>query len=117
VTICGEHPLFPVIAAAMNARSRLTRIATGDQGIFVTRALFERVGGYPAISLMEDIALSAVLRREGPPLCISARMTTSGRRWQKHGVFRTVLLMWRLRLAYRLGADPADLALRYVSHK
>lgn len=117
VTICGEHPLFPVIAAAMNVRSRWTRIATGDQGIFVTRALFERVGGYAPVPLMEDIALSAILRRHGAPLCISAKMTTSGRRWEKHGVLRTVLLMWRLRLAYRLGANPADLALRYVPHK
>jgi rSAM/selenodomain-associated transferase 2 len=117
VTICGEHALFPVIAAAMNVRSRCTRIATGDQGIFVTRSLFERVGGYPAIPLMEDIALSVTLRPQGTPLCISSKMTTSGRRWQKHGVLRTVLLMWRLRLAYRLGANPADLALRYVPHK
>jgi rSAM/selenodomain-associated transferase 2 len=117
VTIRGEHPLFPVIAAAMNVRSRWTRIATGDQGIFVTRPLFERVGGYRSIPLMEDIALSASLREQSPPLCLSEKLATSGRRWQKHGVLRTVLLMWRLRLAYSLGANPADLALRYVPHK
>jgi rSAM/selenodomain-associated transferase 2 len=117
VTIDGKHPLLPVVAAAMNLRSRWTRIATGDQGIFVTRSLFERLGGYPSIPLMEDIALTAILRRQSAPLCISAKMTTAGRRWEKHGVLRTILLMWRLRLAYRLGADPADLALRYAPHR
>jgi rSAM/selenodomain-associated transferase 2 len=117
VTISGAHPLFPVIAGAMNLRSRWTGIATGDQGIFVARELFERVRGYPPIALMEDIALSALLRRHGPPYCIRARATTSGRRWEKHGVFRTMLLMWRLRLAYALGADPTKLALRYVSRR
>lgn len=117
VMIRGRHPLLPVIATAMNLRSRLTGIATGDQAIFVTRELFERVGGYPAINLMEDLALSAALKHEGAPLCIAARASTSGRRWERHGVLRTVLLMWRLRLAYALGADPDALALRYASHK
>lgn len=116
VTIAGAHPLLPVIAASMNARSRLTGIATGDQGLFVRRAQFWEVGGYPAIALMEDIALSTALKRRGPPLCLRSRMATSGRRWEKHGVVRTVVLMWRLRLAYRLGADPGKLALRYASH-
>jgi hypothetical protein len=101
----------------MNLRSRCTGIATGDQAIFVRRALFERTRGYPSIALMEDIALTARLKRHGPPLCISRKVTTSGRRWEKHGVLRTVLLMWRMRLAYWLGADPNDLALRYAPHK
>ena len=117
VAIRGRHPLLPVIAAAMNVRSRLTGIATGDQAIFVRRGLFERVGGYPAIGIMEDLALSAVLKRDSAPLCIGRRASTSGRRWEKHGVLRTVLFMWRLRLAYALGADPDELALRYVPHK
>lgn len=117
VTIAGRHPLLRVISRAMNLRSRLTRIATGDQALFVTRSLFERLGGYPEIALMEDIALSRMLRRCGAPLCLRARAITSGRRWEKHGLFKTILLMWRLRLAYRLGADPDTLALRYASHK
>lgn len=117
VAIRGRNPLLRVIAAAMNARSRLTGIATGDQAIFVTRALFERAGGYPAIALMEDVALSSALKRRGAPLCLAARVSTSGRRWEKHGVVRTVLVMWRLRLAYALGADPDELALRYAPHR
>lgn len=117
VAIRGRHPLLPVIATAMNVRSRLTRIATGDQAIFVTRALFERTGGYPAIGIMEDIAFTTVLKCHGAPVCIRRRVNTSGRRWEKHGVVRTMLLMWRLRLAYSLGADPDELALRYVPHK
>ena len=117
VTIRGAHALLPIISAAMNARSRVTGIATGDQAIFVKRTLFERVGGYPAIGLMEDLALSTALKHHGAPLCIGQRATTSGRRWEKHGVIRTVLVMWRLRLAYALGADPDELALRYAPHK
>ena len=117
VTIAGRDPLLRVIATLMNLRSRWMRIATGDQGLFVTRALFDAVGGYREIALMEDVELSERLRRRGRPLCIRQKMTTSGRRWEKHGILRTVLLMWRLRLAYRFGADPDKLALRYASHK
>ena len=105
--------LLRVIAAAMNVRSRLTGIATGDQAIFVTREAFENADGFPPIALMEDVALSARLKRVSRPLCLAARATTSGRRWREHGVLRTVLLMWRLRLAYFLGADPGDLARAY----
>jgi len=97
----------------MNLRSRLTGIATGDQAIFVRRAAFDGAGRFPDIPLMEDIALSARLRRMARPACLRQRVTTSGRRWEKHGVLRTILLMWRLRLAYALGADPAALARRY----
>jgi rSAM/selenodomain-associated transferase 2 len=117
VTISGTHPLLRVIACTMNWRSRLTGIATGDQGLFVTRSLFEAAGHFPDIALMEDIALSRQLKIYGAPLCIAHRLTTSGRRWEKHGVWRTMLLMWRLRLAYWLGADPDKLVLRYVRHK
>jgi len=105
--------LFFLIAALMNLRSRLTGISTGDQAIFVTRAAFESAGGFPPIALMEDIALSARLKRISRPLCLRACVTTSARRWRTRGVLRTVFLMWRLRLAYFLGADPAQLARRY----
>jgi len=104
---------LPLIAAAMNLRSRLTGIATGDQAIFVTRAAFETVGGFPAVALMEDIALSARLKRLSRPLCLAARVTTSPRRWHTQGVVRTVLLMWRLRLAFFFGARPDTLARAY----
>ena len=115
VNLDGAHPLLRLIAFMMNWRSRLTGIATGDQGIFVTRARYDAVGGFPAIPLMEDIALSKSLKTCGAPLCLRARITTSGRRWERHGVLRTVLLMWRLRFAYFRGAEPADLAVRYDS--
>jgi rSAM/selenodomain-associated transferase 2 len=113
VAIDGTHALLPLIARLMNLRSRLTGIATGDQAIFVTREAFRRVGGFPPIALMEDIALSRALKRLTPPLCLRARACTSGRRWERNGVVRTIVLMWRLRLAYFLGADPATLARRY----
>lgn len=113
VAIEGRHRLLPVVAAMMNRRSRLTGIATGDQAIFVRRDAFQAAGAYPDIPLMEDIALSRALRRVAPPLCLRARVATSGRRWEKNGVLRTILLMWRLRLAYWLGADPVRLAVAY----
>jgi rSAM/selenodomain-associated transferase 2 len=113
VTIAGRHPLLRIVERLMNLRSRLTGIATGDQAIFVTRSLFTAAGGYPEIALMEDIALSKLLKRFGPPLCLRHRLTTSGRRWEENGVLRTIVRMWHLRLAYWLGADPGKLALRY----
>ena len=113
VTISGRHRLLRVVETLMNLRSRLTGIATGDQGMFVTGTLFTAVGGFPEIALMEDIALSKRLKRFGAPLCLRHRITTSARRWEQRGVLRTILLMWGLRLAYWLGADPDKLALRY----
>jgi rSAM/selenodomain-associated transferase 2 len=115
VRLDDPAPVFRVIETAMNWRSRLTGMATGDQGIFVRRALFEQVGGFPEIPLMEDLALSKRLRRSGRPACLRPPLHTSARRWRRYGVARTVLLMWRLRLAWFLGADPAVLARRYAS--
>jgi rSAM/selenodomain-associated transferase 2 len=113
VRIEGRHPLFPLIAAMMNLRSRLTGIATGDQAIFVATAAFAAIGGFPEIPLMEDIEMSRRLKRLGRPLCLAERALTSGRRWEKHGVMRTILTMWLLRLAYFFGAEPAKLARAY----
>ena len=105
--------LLAFVALMMNWRSRLTGIATGDQALFVTRAAFERAGGFPAIALMEDVMLSAKLKRISKPFALHARITTSARRWREHGTLRTVLLMWWLRLAFFLGADPVKLARAY----
>jgi len=97
----------------MNARSRYTGIATGDQGIFVRRTLFEQIGGYPAIALMEDIALSLLLKRYSRPVCLRQRLQTSSRRWERNGIVRTIVLMWWLRWVYFLGADPDRLTRIY----
>jgi len=113
VRISGSHPMLGVIARMMNWRSRLTGIATGDQAMFCTRGAFEAVGGFPTQPLMEDIAMSRALKRLGRPVCLVRRVLTSGRRWETHGVWRTMALMWRLRAAYALGADPAHLARLY----
>lgn len=114
VTIESAHPLLAVVAFMMNLRSRITGIATGDQAMFVTRAAFEKAGGFPAIGLMEDVALSSALKRSGAPACLKAKATTSGRRWEQRGVIATIVLMWRLRLLYFLGTDPARLAQIYA---
>jgi rSAM/selenodomain-associated transferase 2 len=113
VALAGRPWMLRLIAAMMNLRSRLTGIATGDQAIFVARAAFGAVGGFPDQPLMEDIELSRRLKRLGPPACLSDRVVTSGRRWENHGVWRTVLLMWRLRFDYWRGVPAERLALRY----
>ncbi len=113
VRIDSKDPLLRIVARMMNARSRLTGIATGDQAIFVKRDAFQKVGGFPPIELMEDIALSKLLKRVGPPLCLRECVVTSPRRWEKRGTVSTILLMWRLRLAYFFGADPKNLAQLY----
>jgi rSAM/selenodomain-associated transferase 2 len=115
VTIEGAHPLLPLVAASMNLRSRLTGITTGDQAMFMRREAFTATGGFPEIALMEDITFARNLKRVSRPLNLCARVTTSGRRWEKRGVVRTIVLMWRLRLAYFFGVKPNDLARRYDS--
>lgn len=111
VEIDSGHRLLKLVACAMNLRSRLTGIATGDQAIFVRREAF---GGFPLIPLMEDVAFSRRMKRSMRPACLRERVTTSGRRWEARGVLRTVLLMWRLRLLYALGVAPERLARRYA---
>lgn len=113
VRLSGHHLLLRLTGFIMNWRSRLTGICTGDQAIFVRRDLFEKVGGFPQIELMEDIALSKLLKKHGPPLCLKESVKTSSRRWEKNGILRTVLLMWRLRLMYFLGLSPKRLAQIY----
>ena len=110
VSIDSRDARLAVVGFCMNWRSRLTGIATGDQAIFVRRAEFP---GFPAIALMEDVAFSKAMKRVSPPACLRERVRTSARRWERRGVLRTVLHMWRLRLQYWLGADPAELARRY----
>lgn len=117
VTLDGAHPFYCVIAAMMNLRSRVTSIATGDQAMFTRRAFYFEAGGFAPLALMEDIAFCKRARRLARPACLRERVTTSARRWEKNGIARTVLLMWQLRLAYFLGADPDVLALRYGYRK
>lgn len=113
VRIDSRRAALRLVERMMNLRSRLTGIATGDQCLFVRHELFRGVGGFPDIPLMEDIALSRRLLQHGRPACLREQVITSARRWERDGVWRTVLLMWRLRAAYFFGADPAQLALRY----
>ena len=113
VKIEGASAMFPLIAATMNLRSRRTGIATGDQAMFVRRELFQRVGGFPDQPLMEDVELSRRLRRAAKPSCLRERVLTSSRRWERGGVWHTIVLMWQLRLRYWLGVSPEVLARAY----
>jgi len=110
VKIDGRHPLLKIVGCAMNLRSRLTGIATGDQAIFVRRDAF---AGFPEIALMEDVAFCERMKRLGPPACRREKALTSARRWESRGVLRTIALMWALRLLYSLGARPERLARLY----
>ncbi len=113
VRLSGSHCLLRVIAWAMSRRSALTAIATGDQCLFVDRHLFDLVGRFPEIPLMEDVALCKQLRKQARPTIFPAYVTTSSRRWERRGIIKTVCLMWRLRLAYFLGAKPEALVKDY----
>lgn len=113
VRLSGPHRSLRIVEFLMNLRSRLTGIATGDQAIFVQRRLFETVGGFPDIPLMEDIALSRTLRAIVRPLCLRESVITSSRRWERQGIMRTIALMSYLRTAYALGVDPERLVRLY----
>ena len=99
----------------MNKRSRLTGIATGYQCIFVRKAIFQELNGFSDIPLMEDIEISKRLKAYSSPACIALPIMTSARRWQKKGIMKTILLMWKLRLLYWLGKSPDTLADEYRS--
>lgn len=111
--LAGEDWRFRVISRFINGRSRLTRIATGDQMLFVSRRLFDQSGGFDEIPLMEDVAYSKRLRRLAPPRILAEPVTTSSRRWRERGVARTVLQMWALRLAFFCGVSPQRLHRHY----
>lgn len=113
VQIEGRSAMLPIVATLMNARSRWSGIATGDQAIFVRRSAYDAIGGFPDQPLMEDIELSRRLRARARPACLRAQVVTSGRRWDSRGAWRTIVLMWTLRLRYWLGASPEALAKAY----
>ncbi|CAA9890733.1 conserved hypothetical protein [Candidatus Methylobacter favarea] len=110
IQLSGSHFMLKLIAYMMNQRSRLTGIATGDQVIFVSRQAFAAAGAYPEIPLMEDIELCQALKKISPPVCLKAKVTSSARRWEQFGIYKTLLLMWSLRWRYFFGADPQLLA-------
>ena len=117
IQLTGQSPLLKVVAYMMNHRSHITGIATGDQVIYMTAEAFKKVGGYPDIPLMEDIEISKRLKKITPPYCIDAKVKSSARRWESFGVWRTIALMWSIRLRYFLGESPEILAQLYRQGK
>lgn len=114
VEIDGRHWMCKIIGALISYRSRATRIGSGDQAIFVRRQIFEQIGGYPDVPLMEDIAFCRALKALGRVACLRSRVVTSGRRWEVDGVWRTILKMWTLKLLYLAGVSPARLKRYYA---
>jgi rSAM/selenodomain-associated transferase 2 len=117
IRLTGSHLLLRVVERMMNWRSRVSGIATGDQGIFIHRVLFNKVGGYPLQPLMEDVEISKRLKRYATPCCLPQKLITSSRRWESAGVLTTILFMWGLRLAYWLGVSPQRLASLYRNQR
>ena len=113
VRLSGDHRLLRIVEWMMNWRSRMTGMCTGDQGIFVTRRTYDAVGGMPDQPLMEDLELSKRLRKMGRPACLTERVATSSRRWERRGILRTIVHMWSLRAAYALGVDSKRLSTWY----
>jgi rSAM/selenodomain-associated transferase 2 len=113
VRLSGRHFLFRVIERLMNWRSRMSGIATGDQGLFVRRDVYRMLGGFAPIALMEDIEFSTRLKWVGKPARLRGPVIASSRRWEERGIMRTILLMWTLRFLYWLGVSPERLARRY----
>ncbi len=113
VTLDKDKFIYRVISSAMNLRSAFSGIATGDQAIFVRKKLFEDVGLFDRIPLMEDVALSKKLLRHTRPYCLKQTVKTSSRRWESEGIWRTIFLMWRLRFLYFLGVRPEKLVEHY----
>ena len=114
VEIEGAHWMLKIIARLINYRSRITKIATGDQALFVRRPVFETMGGFQDIPLMEDIVFCRALKRVGPIACLTTRVITSRRRWETHGVWRTIIKMWALKLGYLAGVSPHHLKRFYA---
>jgi rSAM/selenodomain-associated transferase 2 len=114
VRLDGDHWMLKIIGAMISLRSRTTKIATGDQAIFVRRDIFEAIGGFPDIPLMEDIAFSRALRRAGKVACLKSRVITSARRWETEGMWKTILKMWTLKSLYVLGVSPFRLKRYYA---
>jgi rSAM/selenodomain-associated transferase 2 len=114
VSLEGKHWMLKMIGAMISLRSRLSRVATGDQAIFVRRQIFAELGGYPDLALMEDVALSRALKRRGRLACLRSRVVSSARRWEAEGLWRTIFKMWMLKSLYLLGISPLRLK-RYYS--
>lgn len=113
VELSSDQKIFKIIANMMNLRSRITGICTGDQVFFMSKSLYKLSGGYPEIALMEDIAMSKKLKVICAPFCLRQKVQTSSRRWEQHGIIKTIIKMWYLRLAYFIGIDPKKLAQQY----
>ena len=114
VELEGRHWMLKVIGALINFRSRATKIGTGDQAIFVRREVFMRMGGYPDLPLMEDIAFCRALKKAGRVACLRSRVVTSARRWESDGVWWTIIRMWTLKFLYFAGVSPARLKQFYA---
>jgi rSAM/selenodomain-associated transferase 2 len=111
--LAGRHMMLPLAARYLNWRSRMSGIASGEQAIFVQREAFFRIGGFRHMPVMEDVDLCQRLKAISPPICVASRVTAPGERFDRDGMWKTLRAMWAMRMRYRMGAKPDDLAKRY----
>ena len=114
IQLDGDHWMLRVIGTMISLRSRLSNVGTGDQAIFVRRKVFQGMGGFPDIPIMEDVAFCRALKRLGEVVCLRSKVITSARRWELDGVWRTIFRMWMLKSLYLMGVSPHRLK-RYYS--
>ena len=114
VELAGAHWLLPLVGRLISYRSRISKVATGDQALFVRRQVFERIRGFPDMPLLEDVAFCRTLHRLGEVACLRSRVVTSARRWEVDGVWRTIFRMWIIKLLYLVGVSPARLKQFYA---
>lgn len=114
-TVQLSHPgrVYRVISLGINLRSWLFNVATGDQGIIVQKPIFQALGGYKNMALMEDIELSRRLKNIAAPMILPNVLVVSSRRWEHRGPLKTAILMWGIQLAYKLGVSPERLRTWY----
>jgi len=114
VELGSDRWLLKSVGFMISLRSRLSKVGTGDQAIFVRREIFAELGGFPDMPLMEDIAFCRKLKRMGDVACLKSKVVTSARRWETDGVWRTIFRMWTLKMLYLAGVSPARLKRFYA---
>ena len=113
LAIDSPRPALRLVSAAANWRTRLTGVPYGDQGLFVRRSVFERLGGYPEWPLLEDLEFGRRLKADGKVMILSDPVTVSSRRWDKEGIGCTTLRNQIFVVLYFMGVSPVRLARWY----
>lgn len=108
-------PGLNYLARTSNARARRLHHIFGDQAMFIRRTVFDELGGFPDLAIMEDLEMSRRLHRRGRLCLLPATSTASSRRFTAHGTWRMIVFMQYLKLLYFAGVDPELIRARYAA--